>query len=79
MPIITGEKAINLFHMKTQLAALGLEIKGLKHSRGSVYAHIKHTYNFKGNKQRVFEQFKQLIQEKENDIIRTARHHQEPH
>lgn len=50
------------YHMKTQLAALKLEILGMKHSSGrSIYAHIKRTYGFKGNKQRVYDQFSAYI------------------
>ena len=52
-----------LFHMIAQKHALKLEIAGLKHSRGSVYAHIKRTYGFKGNKQSVLDQFTAFIEE----------------
>jgi hypothetical protein len=41
-----------------------LEIKGLKFSRGSIYAHIKRAYNLKGNKEKVLKQFEELIERK---------------
>lgn len=60
--LITGLQNINWYHMRTQLAALKLEMFGMKHSRGSVYAHIKKTYGLKGNKRRVCEQFEELVE-----------------
>ena len=48
--------------MLAQKYTLKLEIKGMKHSSGrSVYAHIKKTYGLRGNKERVLEQFSELI------------------
>lgn len=46
-----------LFHLLQLKYALALEIKGLKHSRGSVYAYVKRSYGLKGSKQSVLEQF----------------------
>lgn len=62
--VITGKNSVMLFHMLAQRSALKLEILGLRHSRGSVYAHIKRTYGLRGNKQKVLEQFEKLIAEK---------------
>ena len=60
---ITGDH-IKLFHMKSQLSALGLELKGLKMSGGrSIYAHIKRVYGLRGNKRCVHDQFVELIEE----------------
>ena len=47
----------------TLRSALGLELKGLKHSRGSVYALVKREFGFKGNKQRVWDQLNAHIKE----------------
>ena len=67
MTIITGEKNILSFRDKTLLMGLGLEIKGLKLSRGkSCYAIIKNQYGLKGNKKKVHEQFKNILLEKEH-------------
>ena len=51
-----------LYNMIAQKHALSLEMKGLKHSRGSVYAHIKRVYGLRGNKQSVFTQFCELVE-----------------
>jgi hypothetical protein len=64
MTIDTPE-GIELFHMKAQAYALRLEMIGLKHSRGSVYAHIKRTYGLRGSKQKVLDQLADLIEETE--------------
>tara|TARA_R100000541_G_scaffold57895_1_gene68390 strand:+ start:167 stop:442 length:276 start_codon:yes stop_codon:yes gene_type:complete len=67
MTIITGEKNILSFRDKTLLMGLGLEIKGMKLSRNkSCYAIIKNQYGLKGNKRKVYEQFKNLLLEKEH-------------
>jgi len=70
MTTISTPNGIQMFHLLSQRAALDLEIKGLKFSKGSVYAHIKRTYGFKGNKVKVLAQFTayiQNLQEKEHD------------
>jgi hypothetical protein len=51
-----------LFNMIAQKSALKLELAGLKHSRGSVYAHIKKVYGLRGNKQSVYTQFCELVE-----------------
>ena len=43
--------------------ALKLELSGLRHSRGSIYALVKREYGFKGNKQRVFDQLDAHLRE----------------
>jgi len=58
-----------LFNMLAQKAALRLEIKGLKMSRGSVYAHIKRTYGLRGNKQSVYTQFCELVEKAKGEVI----------
>ena len=70
--VITGD-AIRLYQMMAQSKALGLEIKGLKFSKGSIYAHVKKQYGFKGNKQRVLEQLEsKIVEEKAHCIARGA-------
>jgi hypothetical protein len=61
---ISTPEGIEMWQMLRERAALRLEIKGLKNSRGSVYAHIKRKYNLKGNKQKVLDQFTDLINQK---------------
>ena len=54
--VITGERNIAMFRLLTLRSALKLEILGMKHSQGSVYALVKREFGFRGNKQRVLEQ-----------------------
>ena len=51
-----------IYNMLAQKSALKLELAGLKHSRGSVYAHVKRTYGLRGNKQSVYTQFCELCE-----------------
>jgi hypothetical protein len=57
-----------MFNMLAQKSALGLELKGMKMSRGSVYAHIKRTYGLKGNKQSVYTQFCELVEKYKGEV-----------
>ena len=54
--VITGKDNIALWRLLTLKAALKLEVAGMKHSQGSVYALVKREFGFKGSKQRVLEQ-----------------------
>lgn len=58
---ITGADNIARFRVLTMRSALALECKGLKHSRGSVYALVKREFGFKGNRERVLEQLDAFI------------------
>ena len=55
------------FRLCTLRAALKLEIKGLRHSRGSVYAAIKKQFGFRGSKERVLEQLSTYIEQFNRD------------
>lgn len=55
--VIDTPQGVEAFHLLQLKYALKLEIKGLKHRQGSVYAYIKKRFNLKGNKQRVYDQF----------------------
>jgi len=67
MSMITDPNLIQLFRYKTLLKGLSLEMKGLQLSRGrSCYAIIKSEFGLKGNKENVYKQFEQFIQEIEN-------------
>lgn len=59
--VIDTPEGIRAWHLLSQRSALRLEIMGLRHSRGSVSAHLKKTYGFKGNKQKVLEQFEAML------------------
>ena len=47
---------VSFFHLLQLRSALGLEIKGLKNSKGSAYAYIKKKFGYKGSKQKVYDQ-----------------------
>jgi hypothetical protein len=62
MYIADTPESIAFFHLCAQISALRLEILGLRHSRGSVYAHVKRQYGLTGNKASVLAQ---LVAKKE--------------
>ena len=68
MTVITGKENIELHHLLGLKYALRLEILGMKHSRGSVYAKIKRKFNLKGNKQKVYDKFCELIINRDTSI-----------
>jgi hypothetical protein len=55
-PQIQGFRLVSLKH------ALRLEIKGLRHSRGSVYALVKREFGFRGSKAKVLAQLEAHIE-----------------
>ncbi len=63
MTMLNTPSQIRWFHMRTQLAALKMEIFGMKHSKGSVYQHIKKTYNLTGTKLEVYGKFAEKVHE----------------
>ena len=61
--ILTEPTQIERFRYLTLLRGLKLELSGLKMSRGrSCYSIIKGEFDLKGGKQKVYDQFKQLIE-----------------
>lgn len=58
-----GKEAVSVFQMVAQKHAMMLEAKGIRHSRGSVTAHVKRQYGFKGNRESVIAQLQALIEE----------------
>ena len=61
--VITGDDTI-LFSIIALESALRLEVKGMKMSNGrSAYSIVKDRYGLKGSKQRVLEQFNQIVNE----------------
>lgn len=65
--IINTKEGIELFNLQQLRYALKLELKGLRHSRGSAYATIKQRFGFKGNKANVLTQLESHIQTKEKE------------
>jgi len=62
MQILDTKPQIEGYRLCAMRAALKLEILGIKHSRGSVYALIKRQFGFRGNKQSVLEQLNKHIE-----------------
>jgi len=61
--MFTGN-GIAMLRLTTMLRCLGLEIKGIKMVRHSVYAQAKRELGFKGNKQSVYNQLAAHVREK---------------
>ena len=61
MTIYTGEH-IALYRLLAMKSALGMEIKGIKVVRHSVYAQAKRELGFRGNKLSVLRQLEEYIQ-----------------
>lgn len=53
--VLKNSWQIHCFHMLSQLKAMELEEKGLRFSKGSVYAHCKRQYKLTGNRRKVME------------------------
>ena len=64
MTTITGEDNIQMARMITLKHALRLELRGMTRRGRSVYAIIKDEFGLKGSKQRVYDQFVKLVEEK---------------
>ena len=60
--VIEGKESINLYRVMALEKMLKLELMGMKHSRGSVFAVVKSEYGLKGNKQKVYDQFKEIVE-----------------
>ena len=60
MVVITD---IDTYRLVAMRSALGLEVLGMKHRGGSVYALVKKEFGFKGNKQKVFDLFNEYVDE----------------
>jgi len=54
MSTLTTRDSIQLFSLKVARAAILLEMKGLQHSRGSVTARIKKQFNWRGNRETIY-------------------------
>lgn len=66
MSSITDPAYIAAFRKRTLLAALKMEIAGLKRGGPSAYSIIKQEFGLRGNKQRVYDQLKEQV-DKENE------------
>ena len=63
MTVLDTPNQIEAFRQRTLLKGLEGEIMGLRLSRGrSCYSIIKEEFGLKGSKQKVYDQFKQLLE-----------------
>jgi len=60
MSVITGDN-IDLFRMSILEKALKLELLGMKGRGRSAYSVIKSEYGLKGNRQSVYDQFREIV------------------
>lgn len=58
--IIDTPYKIKLFRIRVLIAALELEIKGIKRRGRSTYSIIKEEFNLKGNKESVLKQIREI-------------------
>ena len=62
--VLDTPEQIEMFRYKTLLKGLRLEILGMQMSRGrSCYSIIKKEFGLKGSKQKVFDQFKLMLEQ----------------
>ena len=66
--ILNTPNQIDAFRLLTLRGALRLEVMGMKRHGRSAYAIVKEEFALKGNKQKVFDQFTEILQE--NDIMK---------
>jgi len=55
------ETTVPIFQLLQWKYGLLLEMKGLKNSRGSIYAHVKRTFGWKGNRQKIYDQLCKVL------------------
>ena len=61
MAIITGKENIDRYRLILLKHGLKLELLGMQKRRPSCYSVIKEEFNLKGNKQKVYDMFCELI------------------
>ena len=66
--ILNTPNQIDAFRLLTLRGALRLEVMGMKRHGRSAYALVKEEFALKGNKQKVFDQFTEILQE--NNIMK---------
>lgn len=60
--VFEGPEETSAYRLLALRSAFSLELKGIRIRRGvSVYALVKREFGFKGNKQRVYDQFNEYV------------------
>tara|TARA_R110000824_G_C14861112_1_gene641212 strand:+ start:42 stop:476 length:435 start_codon:yes stop_codon:yes gene_type:complete len=66
---MTSPKMISLYSDKVLLSRLKLEIKGMTPSGTTAYARIKKQFGLKGNKRKVYQKLKEILDQTEDDLL----------
>ena len=61
---------ITIFQLLQWKYGLQLELKGLKNSRGSIYAHVKRTFGWKGNREKIYEKLCNIVDNLSKEDLR---------
>ena len=59
---------ISTYKLRTMLSALKLETLGMKRKGQSIYSIVKKEFNLKGNKKKVYDDFKIIVQNYNHDL-----------
>ena len=74
MFVFATKNSVNVYRMLTLQQGLAMEMKGMRLPRKAptCYSIIKREYGLKGNRQRVFDQFSELVREAEEGLKVTS-------
>ena len=74
MFVFSTKNSVNVSRMLTLQQGLAMEMKGMRLTRKAptCYSIIKREYGLKGNRQRVFDQFSELVREAEEGLKVTS-------
>ena len=67
--VLSGYSRIKVISMMAQRSALRLECLGMTRHGRSVYSIIKETYNLKGSKKSVLEQFSAIVDKAKQEVL----------
>lgn len=62
--IITTPEGIEAFRLLSIKGRLSLELKGLKARGGSTFTYVKRQFGFKGSRQKVYDQYVQMLKDR---------------
>jgi hypothetical protein len=68
--VIDTKEGVSMYRLLALKASLRLELMGMKHSRVNVYTLVKREFGLKGNKQKVYDQFVALVEQKKKEYER---------
>lgn len=62
--ILDTPDQIEAYRLLAIKSRLKLELLGMRFKDGSTFAYVKRTYGFKGNRQKVYDQYVSMLKEK---------------